>query len=87
MKYRAFDNGDKTVDRYTVMPAREHWRHYRNRDGRWPALAADAAPFHPQGFGQYCECVPGPHLGKRIPFESLPPDVQRATRQMFEDLT
>ena len=86
MKYRAFDNGGKTADRYTVLPTREHWRHYRDRHGRWLCLAASAQPFHPQGFGQSSECIPGPHLGKCIPFDSLPADVQRAARNMFEDL-
>jgi hypothetical protein len=53
----------------------------------------NAAPFHPQGFGQHGESDRGPvdfppcrlgrrnHLGKRILFADLPPDCQRLVVQ------
>lgn len=79
---RCYDNGGQTVDRYTILPSR-HAHAYRERNGLWVALAASAEPFHPQGFGQHTAAAPGRHLGKRIAFTSLPPDVQRFARQSF----
>ena len=76
---RIWDNGGETADRYTVIfKARRH-------RGRlyWPYLASGDAPFHPQGFGQHGEFTSreqakgGKHLGKRVPFEAVPQDVQR----------
>jgi hypothetical protein len=79
---RIYDNGGQTVDRYTIAPPR--WaREYR--DGRaWTAIAANAAPFHPQGFGQHIRIVSvGKHLGRRIGWHQLPEDVRRFARQSF----
>lgn len=84
---RCYDNGGKTCDRYTVLPARwvRGWSR-RTRDGLlWEAIGASEWPFLPQGFGQHVEAMAGPHLGKRVPFESLPPDVRRFARQTFEE--
>ena len=82
---RCYDNGGKTYDRYTVLPAR--WVRGRSRRVAggllWEAIAASAQPFHPQGFGQHVEAMAGAHLGKRVPFETLPADVQRFARQSF----
>ena len=82
---RCYDNGGKTCDRYTVLPAR--WVRGRSRRVAggllWDAIASSAEPFHPQGFGQHVEAMAGPHLGKRVPFETLPADVQRFARQSF----
>ena len=85
-KLRCFDNGGKTLDRYTIIPPRTAWREYRNpRNGLWTAIAASTRPFDPQGFGQATEAAPGGHLGERIPFESLPRDVQTYARLAFPD--
>ena len=76
MKIQAFDNGGKTLDRYTIIfsddPAFEE-----TRAGYSPGLGASERPFHPQGFGQHIEAMPGRHLGKRIPFFDLPAEVRR----------
>jgi len=52
---RCYDNGGKSVDRYTVVLTGraakiqvDHW----DAD-QWPYLAMDSRPFHPQGFGQH----------------------------------
>ena len=81
---RVYDNGGKTVDRYTVLPPR--WAHeYREPNGLWQGIAASEAPFHPQGFGQTCSAAAGKHLGKRIAWRELPSDVQRFARQTFPE--
>ena len=46
----------------------------------FPYLACSNSPFHPQGCGMHGESkefVKGKCLGKRVPFEALPADVQR----------
>jgi len=85
---RCYDNGGKTADRYTILPAR-YWREMRNvlHGGCWYAIGASAEPFDPQGFGQSTEAAPGPHLGKRVHFDTLPRDVQTYARQSFGLLT
>lgn len=84
-KLRCYDNGGKTADRYTVMPPRSAWRMYRADRGTWDAIGASAEPFHPQGFGQHTTAQPGRHLGRRVPLESLPADVQRFAKQSFPE--
>ena len=72
-----YDNGGRSFDRFTVVfldcPERG-WRQFS-------ALAMSERPFHPQGFGQHCTAVPGRHLGRRIPFATLPADCQKAVEQ------
>lgn len=74
---RIYDNGGKTLDRYTVvfMDQPEH------PAPSFAVLGMSEHPFHPQGFGQHCTAMPGRHLGKRIKFEQLPPDCQRCVLQ------
>ena len=77
MVCRIYDTGpDGAVDRFTVA-----FKGYRVEGYGmvYPYIAADNNPFHPQGFGQHGESsgfLTGKHLGKRIAFEDLPPDVQ-----------
>jgi len=84
---RVYDNGGETIDRYTVVfMRRADWgftRDYIRRTGRdfYPMLGMNAAPFDPQGFGQHCDGMMGRHLGKRIPFASLPADCQKLVKQ------
>lgn len=74
---RIFDAGEHYADRYTIA-----FKGYRvpNLGMFYPYLASGPDPFHPQGFGQHCECkgfLTGRHLGRRVTFESLPKDVQK----------
>lgn len=79
---RCYDNGGKTFDRYTVVPPR--WaKEERERDGTFNSIGASEHPFAPQGFGQHGAAMAGPHLGKRVKWADLPPDVQRFARQSF----
>jgi hypothetical protein len=88
MPIRCYDNGGKTCDRYTILPARwvRGWSRRTAGGLLWEAIAASALPFHPQGFGMHIEATAGAHLGARVPFEALPPDVQAFARQTFEDM-
>lgn len=85
---RMYDNGGRSADRYTLIPPRTAGKEWREHaPGSWIALACNAAPFHPQGIGMHVAAVPGSHLGKRIRWDDLPPDVQRAARQSFPEFT
>lgn len=79
---RIWDTGpDGPVDRYTI--AFRGWR-LSGHGMVYPYLAANAAPYHPQGFGQHGESrtfLTGRHLGRRIRFEDLPEQVQRFVLQ------
>ena len=78
---RIYDNGGKTCDRYTILPPRWAGPDWRERDRTWQAIGSSERPFHPQGFGQHVSATPGPHLGRRLHWSALPPDVQRFARQ------
>lgn len=92
---RCFDTGDgedSPIDRYTVIyTGRYAGSHY----GQWFYVAMNAAPFHPQGFGQHGEtpqrCQDGkPNLrerfGKRINFTDLPADCQKFVMGDYLDI-
>lgn len=74
-KVRIYDNGGTTADRYTAV-----YMDRRNPSGLYDARGMSAHPFHPQGVGMYCTAAPGGHLGRRIPFDWLPPDCQALVR-------
>lgn len=64
------------VDRYTIV-LDEQWKH----DDRklLSMLAINECPFSPNlGFFQHVSGVRGRHLGKKIRFEDLPFDTQKA---------
>ena len=69
LKLRIYDNGGKTIDRYTlILPDGEAWGF--NDD-----------PYHPQGFGQYAGSLAGlrsfSHLGKPVGIMDLPENARR----------
>lgn len=83
---RCYDNGGKTIDRYTVVFTRGKGSLY---------LGMSSNPMHPQGIGMHGEGPPGSgpidrptygHLGKRIVFEQLPDDCQKIVRATYSDL-
>lgn len=76
---RVYDDGGKTIDRYTVVFTRLVDSRFSGQ--YYPALAMNGAPFHPQGFCQHTDAMLGSHLGKRIEFATLPEDCQKAVRQ------
>lgn len=70
--YLTYDNGGRTADRYTVFP----YRRLAGTYGQGACLGLSDDCTSPQGFSQWGEGVPGRHLGKRIPFASLPEHVR-----------
>jgi len=80
LKIKCYDNGGKTIDRYTVVYLDQSCPK-ANGQKLYQSVGMNAHPFHPQGFGQHGECLPGRHLGRLIPFESLPEDCQKLVRQ------
>lgn len=82
---RCYDDGDQSIDRYTVVFSSLKLRAYEDGTGPsvHPYVSMNAAPFHPQGFGQHGEstrvAIDWPtygHLGKKIVFADLPLDCQ-----------
>ena len=73
---RIYDNGGKTIDRYTVI-----YMDCPEARGLYAARGMNAHPFHPLGFGMFCTAQPGRHLGKRITFDQLPVDCQKVVMQ------
>ncbi|WP_432263368.1 hypothetical protein [Cupriavidus sp. TMH.W2] len=71
---RLYDNGGKTLDRYTAV-----YMFDEERNGAFGARGMNAMPFH--GIGLYCSAAPGRHLGRRIAFGKMPEDCQRLVRQ------
>lgn len=76
---RCYDNGGETFDRYTILPP------HKPGEGMVEGIGASREPFHPQGYGQHITAQAGTHLGRRIPFACLPPDVQRFARQEWPE--
>jgi hypothetical protein len=74
---RCYDSARHGMDRYTVVYM--HWP--EKACSTYSAIGMDSRPFHPQGVGMHCAAMPGRHLGKRIPFSTLPPDCQKAVLQ------
>ncbi|MCX6304392.1 MAG: hypothetical protein NT040_05455 [Bacteroidetes bacterium] len=64
-KFRIFDNGGKTVDRFTLI---NNWGE---------VFGFDENPFNPLGFGQFCgnisqwQSKATKHLGRKISFDAL----------------
>jgi hypothetical protein len=64
-RVRCYDNDGKTLDRYTVV--------LMDQPERKPdTYGAIAASEHGLGVLMYVTAQPGRHLGRRIPFDSLP---------------
>jgi hypothetical protein len=77
MKARVYDNGGKTVDRYTLV--------VNTAKFEITMFGFNEFPFHPQGFGQYCGEYPTmrsySHLGRLIPISELPEQARRYVNQ------
>ena len=77
--YKVYDNGGKTIDRYTVLTEPYHF------GKSCECLGLSDNPSHPQGFSQWGDCYEGPQLGKEISFEELPKNVQDHVLQRLLD--
>lgn len=80
LKIRCYDNGGKTMDRYTVVYLEEP----ESRPNTFACVGMSSNPFSPQGFGQHSSAMLGRHLGKSIEFASLPSDCQKLVRKDLE---
>lgn len=69
---RIYDNGGKTLDRYTAV-----FTNRSNRNGLYDALGFSENPFDPLGFGQYTTAMDGLHLGKLTKYENLPENARQ----------
>jgi hypothetical protein len=74
---KCYDDGGRSVDRYTVVFTNQPERHPRT----YMALAMNSEPFHSQGFGQQTTAMLGKHLGKRLDSTQLSKDCQQFIRQ------
>jgi len=76
---RVYDNGGKTIDRYTLVTP-------NGEVGLVDMWGFNNAPYHPQGFGQYCGDYPTmrsySHLGKLVSIDTLPDQAQRFVREI-----
>lgn len=72
-KIRCYDNGGKTMDRFTVVYLQEPDR----TPGLFACVGMSENPFHPQGFGQHSTAMLGRHLGRIVAFASLPADCRK----------
>jgi hypothetical protein len=80
-----YDNGGKTVDRYTVVLHRVQPHPYVGVPPHvYACLSLSDDPDSPQGFSQFGPCVLGDHLGREIRFEDLPENVQEHIRKRLE---
>lgn len=82
---RCYDNGGKSVDRYTVVFTRSY-------GNGCSYLGMSEQPFSPQGFGQHGwsdQSIDRPrygHLGRKIAFTDLPEDCQRCVLQDYREI-
>lgn len=76
-----YDNGGRSFDRYTVLYGAPLWDESMGRTV--PYVAMNAAPFHPQGFGQHGEMCSSDRavLGRKVRFLDLPSDCQKLVHQ------
>lgn len=66
--YKIYDNGGKTIDRYTIVTQPSY------SNDLWECLGVDSVGG--TGFSQWGECKLGRHLGKEIKFNELPKETQ-----------
>ena len=84
---RCYDNGGKTWDRFTVV----YTGNYKGRNG-CDYVGMSENPFHPQGFGQHGwdgSVIDRPtysHLGRKITFDKLPEQCQRAVIDDYKEI-
>ena len=87
-KIHIYDNGGRSFDRYTVV----FTGNYKDRNGYCDYLGMSENPYHPQGFGQHggsdtiIDYPSYKHLGKKITFDKLPKDCQRAVIDDYKDI-
>lgn len=82
LEFRCYDNGGKTLDRYTVVYMFEP-----ESNGTYGARSMCAHPTSPQVIGCYTSASPGRHLGRRIKFNELPIECRKLVLSDLQDET
>ena len=86
---RCYDDGGRTVDRYTVVFT---GRYRHKTGGQFWDLCMSPHPFHPQGVGMHGtseQQIDRPkygYLGKRIKFGDLPDGCRKLVKQDYKYL-
>ena len=70
----------KYIDRYTIVLMDQY-----EGDGVYACIGCNSEPSNPQGIGQSSCCRCGRHLGKRVPFDTLPETVKTFVHQYLID--
>lgn len=73
-----YDNGGKTMDRFTVVMNEKEGQHNM-------CLGMSLIPNSPQGFCQWSSCTIGDHLGNKINIDTLPENVQNKLNSLMEE--
>jgi len=82
-KVHVYDNGGKTLDRYTIVPQGKGWEY--DRAGTQVHMLGVGSD--PRGYSQWTGGVEGKHLGKKIKFSNLPKNVQQHVKmRLTEDV-
>ncbi len=100
MRYKIYDNGGKTIDRYTlrilttpkeVTTDSDMTKYLLRKYGKYfnEMFAFNEYPFHPQGFGQYTgeyeTSKSYKHLGKLIKLSNLPAQAKKYVNQILKE--
>ena len=85
---RCYDNGGRTMDRYTVV-----FTNTKKRiEGEFLSLSMSYDPYHPQGVGltnlspKSIDTPSYGHLGKKITFDMLPEPCQKRVVEIYNDI-
>lgn len=76
-----WDNGGKTLDRYTVFKAYERGRIDYHGNKIFQGIGASENGL---GFWQHVECIKGKHLGKRVKFNEISEILQNKLINEFQ---
>jgi hypothetical protein len=100
MRYAIYDDGGKSIDRYTLRilttpkeftTDSETTKYLLRKYGKYfnEMFGFNANPFHPQGFGQYCgeykTSRSYKHLGKLITIDQLPDQARKYVNQILKE--
>jgi hypothetical protein len=82
--YKIFDNGGKTIDRYTVVFAEKQFDVSTGRRLNIE-LGLSVDPTWPLGFSQWGLCRIDADMGDEIKFSDLPENVQKHVLERMEE--
>lgn len=85
-----YDSGQNHNDRYTACPLGGDWKSLgrlgKNGEHHYMMLCFNSVPTSPNmGVSMWGEYARGRHLGKIVPFESLPEELQRHVKARIEE--